>query len=100
MMNRVGTFFLGFLVGGAVVYTSLHYHIVRAHNGMHLIPKMSSTFSETYVDVRGFGFQDWTDHASLAAAISAAGKTEIMQGSITQPIHEAVDGFMDRVTRP
>ncbi len=28
-MNRIGTFFLGFLVGGVVVYTSLHYHIVR-----------------------------------------------------------------------
>ena len=97
-MTRVGTFFLGFLVGGAVVYSSLHYHIVRAHDGVHFIPKMTSTFSETYVDVRNFGFQDWTDRAALTAAISAAGKTEIMQGAITQPVHEAVDGFMDRMT--
>ena len=33
-MNRLGTFFLGFLVGGAVVYFSLHYHVVRAY-GRH-----------------------------------------------------------------
>ena len=96
-MSRLGTFFLGFLVGGAVVYTSLHYHIVRAHEGIHMIPKMRSTFSETYVDVRNFGVQDWSQRASLAAAVTAAGKTEIMHGAIAQPMHEAVDNFMDRV---
>lgn len=97
-MNRLGTFCLGFLVGGAVVYSSLHYHVVRANDGVHFIPKVSSTFSETYVDVREFGFQEWSDRAALAAAISAAGKAEIMQGTITQPINRAVEGFMERVS--
>jgi hypothetical protein len=97
-MPRVGTFFLGFLVGGAVVYTSLHYHIVRANDGVHFIPKMTSSFSETYVDVRHFSVQDWADRVSLSTAVTAAGKSQMMHGSLVQPMHQAVDGFMGRIT--
>ena len=89
----MGSFFLGFLVGGAVVYGSLHYHLVRANDVLHLVPKVTSTFSETYVDVRSFGIQEWSERAALAAAIQRAGKGEILQGAVTRPVHEAIDGF-------
>jgi hypothetical protein len=93
-MNRIGTFFLGFLVGGVVVYTSLHFHIVRATEGLHFVPKVTSTFSETYVDVRDFGLDDWSQHPALVAALTQAGKTSILQGAITQPIQQAAEGLI------
>ena len=94
-MGRFGAFVLGFLIGGATVYASLHYHIVRAHDGVHFIPKMSSTFAETYVDIRNFGFEEWNQHRGLALAIGQAGKTHLLQGVAIAPIQNAVDGMRD-----
>jgi hypothetical protein len=96
-MNRIGTFFLGFLIGGAVVYSSLHYHVVRAGDGIHFVPKVASTFSETYVDVRHFSVEDWNEHRALAAALTQAGKTDILRGAVVQPLHDAVDGFIQQI---
>jgi hypothetical protein len=94
-MGRFGTFILGFLLGGATVFGSLHYHVVRANDGVHFIPKMSSTFTETLVDIRSFGFEEWNQHRSLAFAIQQAGKTELLQGVALQPVQNAVDGMRD-----
>ena len=94
-MGRIGTFVLGFLLGGATVYASLHYHVVRADDGVYFIPKMSSTFAETYVDIRNFGFEEWNQHRSLVFAITQSGKTDLLQGVAIQPIQNAVDGVRD-----
>ena len=91
-MGRVGTFIFGFLLGGACVYASLHYHFIRADDGMHVVAKVSSTFSETYVDIRSFGFDEWNGHRMLSAAIVQAGKPELMQGFATNTIQNAVGG--------
>ncbi len=99
-MNRIGTFFVGFLLGGLTCYGALHFHIVRANDSVHFIPKLTSTLTETYVDVREFGFDDWRERSSLAAAITAAGKTEIMQGTVTRPFGQMLDGYMGGASNP
>jgi hypothetical protein len=98
-MNRIGTFFLGFLIGAVTIYAALHYHIVRTHGGVELIPKVTSTLSETYVDIRDFGFQEWSQHQTLAAAIAHAGKAELLQGAVTQPLQDAVGGVLEQLDR-
>lgn len=95
-MGRVGTFFLGFLFGGAVVWWSLHYHIVRANDGLHYVPKVTSTFSESYVDVRSFGFEEWNQHRELALALTNAKKTDLMQGVATGAFENAVNNAFNR----
>ena len=94
-MGRFGAFVLGLVVGGLSVFGALHYHVVRAHEGVHVIPKMNSTFSETYVDIREFGFEEWNQHRELAFAITRAGKTHLIQGVALQPMQDAVDGMRD-----
>ena len=96
-MGRFGCFLLGFLLGGATIYGSLHYHLVRAHDGFHFIPKLTSTFSQTYVDIREFGFEQWAAHQSLALAITRAEKTELMHGVAVEPLRETLNGFLDRL---
>ncbi len=98
-MNRIGTFFLGFLVGAVTIYASLHYHVLRTADGVQLIPKLTSTLSETFVDVRQFGFQEWSEHQALAAAIARAGKSELLQGAVTQPLQDVVGGVMGQFDR-
>lgn len=96
-MGKVGTFIFGFLLGGVFVYTTLHYHLIRADDGMHMVPKVSSTFSETYVDIRTFGYDEWNGHRLVAEAIFKEGKPELVQGVVTNPINNAVGGVLQSV---
>ena len=77
-MGRISNFLLGVIVGAGAVYGSLKYHVVHAEDGMHLIPKVSSSFDEIYVDVREFGPTDWSEHKSLAVALVQADKEDVM----------------------
>jgi hypothetical protein len=92
-MGRLGTFLLGFLLGGATVFTSLHYHLIRATDGFHLVPKVQSTFAESYVDIRGFGYDDWMEHRALALAIVQADKGHLIEGIGTQLFEDALSGL-------
>lgn len=94
-MGRFGTFLLGFLVGGATVYSSLHYHVVRADDGFHMVPKLTSTFSETYVDVRNFGFEEWNQHRSLALALAQSDKGYLVQGIAVDALQNTMNDLFN-----
>ena len=89
-MGRIGNFLLGFLIGGATVYASLHYHVVRADDGMHMVPKLTSTFAETYVDVRGFGFDEWNQHRTLALALAQSDKGYLVEGIAVDALDQSM----------
>lgn len=58
-MRRLSTFILGMVAGGAILFVLLHYHLVSATSGWHLVPKLNPTLAGTYVDIRTFGPGDW-----------------------------------------
>lgn len=97
MFGRLGTFLTGFLLGGVTVYTALHYHVVRANDGLHLIPKLRSTFAESYVDIRNFGVEDWNQHRELALAVAQAGHEDLLHGVAVQPVLDAMNGFLNQL---
>lgn len=80
-MKSVVVFLIGMALGGALVYTSLKYHVVRADDGLHMVPKMTGQFTETYVDIRGFGVEDWAQHRALAVALVDAKKHQLLAES-------------------
>lgn len=94
-MSRFPSFVAGLLVGAVMVYVSLKFHIVRANDGFHMIPKLSAEFGETYVDIRQFNLTDWDDHPSLAIAITRADKGELLQNSASESLRHAVDGVLN-----
>ena len=65
----LGTFLSGAAVGGSLVFGSLSYHFLRTEEGVQVVPKLSATFHETYIDVRNFGAGDWARHKTIVAAI-------------------------------
>ena len=67
---------------------------------LHFVPKIASTLSETYVDIRGFGFQEWNEHRVLAAAIAKAGKPELIQGVAINSLENAIGNTFDAVGFP
>jgi hypothetical protein len=90
-MRRLVTFVLGLLVGGSVVYSSLKYHIVRAGDGFHLIPKLTAEFSQTYVDIRQYDLNDWAQHQALAIALTRAGQDHLLRDAAMGGLRDAVD---------
>ena len=88
-------FFLGFIVGGAVVFTSLKYHVLRTDEGIQLVPKLNATFSKTYFDVRGFDVQDWTQHRTLSAAVVAAKKEHLFHGAASESLRQGLQGVLN-----
>ena len=96
-MGRISFFLAGLLVGALAMFTSLKYHVVRADDGFHLVPKMQSDFSEAYVDVRQFDSSDWNDHRELAVAVVKADKSHLLQDSTLGGLRESVDTVLQNL---
>ncbi len=93
-MRRVMTFFLGMVAGGILLYGAEHYHLVRAPDGFHLIPKTESKLAATYVDIRNFTPADWAQHADVAMAITKAKQGQLLENSATQSLQDSVQDFL------
>lgn len=96
-MKGFGPFLIGCILGGAAVFASLSYHFVQTKDGVEMIPKLTPTFSETYVDSRAFGPTDWTQRKQLVAAITQANKFDkVIGGQAIQHIQDAAQGFVNQ----
>lgn len=94
-MGQIGSFLGGLAVGGAAVFIGLKYHVVRANDGVHLVPKLQARFDEAYVDIRNFGFEDWNKHRGLAVAMAQAEKGYLMQETTTDSLRRSVDSVLE-----
>ncbi|MCA9238171.1 MAG: hypothetical protein KDA44_22015 [Planctomycetales bacterium] len=92
-MKRLSTFIIGMLVGGALLWMALNYHLIRARDGLHLVGKTSATLANTYVDVRNFRPADWVKHPEVTDAILSS-KNQALIDSAT---NGTIDGVLDRV---
>jgi|HubBroStandDraft_1064217.scaffolds.fasta_scaffold424529_1 hypothetical protein len=90
----LGTFMSGAAVGGSLVFGSLSYHFLRTEEGLQMVPKLSATFHETYIDVRNFGAGDWALHKTIVAAIVRAKKDAIFEGTAVNTSHEGVTSLL------
>jgi hypothetical protein len=98
-MARLGSFIGGCVVGGVAVFTGLKYHVVRAGDGVHLVPKLQAQFTDAYVDVRKFTFEDWNKHRELAVAMTQAEKGYLLQESATDSLRQSVDNVLEGLGR-
>ena len=85
-MSRLPTFLAGMVVGAALLYVAMNYHVMRASDGLHLIAKPTARLSETFVDVRAYSMADWAGHPQLAAALVQADKQYLLGDSAAASI--------------
>jgi hypothetical protein len=85
------------LVGGGLIFGSQNYHVLRTDDGVTMVPKLTSSFSDIYVDVRNFGVTDWAQHKALAAAIVKAKKESIFKDSTSASVKQGVDNFVNEL---
>ena len=93
-MPRLSSFLAGVLIGGALVFMALKYHVVRAADGHHVIPKVTAEFGDAYVDIRQFGGADWEAHPALATAIVKAEKNDLMQDAAAANLRQSLDNVL------
>ncbi len=91
------TFLLGMVVGSTLLYGAQQYHLIRAKDGFHLVPKVESKLAATYVDIRNFTVSDWAQHADVAMALADANQSQLMETSAADAIRNGVDRLLDRV---
>jgi hypothetical protein len=98
-MSRLGALVLGVLVGAAGVYGLLHYHVLRTADGYELVPKLSTTFSDTYVDTRQFGVSDWMEHKELAQAVMKADKQDLFKDATIGSLEGGISDMLDKLRK-
>ncbi|TVS15288.1 MAG: hypothetical protein EA424_16540 [Planctomycetaceae bacterium] len=93
-MGRFWIFFWGMVVGAILLYGAMTYHVVNTHDGLQVVPKTTSGLAGTYVDIRGFGIDDWAEHRDLAMALIQAGKGELLGDAAISPVRETLEAWL------
>lgn len=78
-MQKIQGFLFGFVVGAALMFAGLRYHVIRASDGYHVIPKVTAHLRLPYTDIREFTVEDWQSNADLVVAITRSKNTALKQ---------------------
>ena len=87
-MSKVNSFFLGVIVGIAGLYCATTYHVVRAEDGVHFVPKVSSGIGNAYVDIREFDAAQWGEHKNVALALINANQEDLLKDSAVSELRQ------------
>ena len=94
-MNRIPTFLIGVLVGVVLTFGAQRYHLVRAEDGFHAVPRVTGGLADVYVNIRGFDLSDWNRHRALAAALVKADKSYLFRDAAEKSLYDSVDQALD-----
>lgn len=94
-MGKIYTFLLGGFTGFGLCYFAMGHHVVHAEDGLHLVPKVETSLSQAYVDIRGFGPGDWQQYPKLGAAIAASDDAELKQMVLGNTVEQGVNRILD-----
>ena len=96
-MHRLSSFLSGLVLGAAGLYWAMTFHVVRADDGVHVVPKVTRGLSDAYVDIRSFAAPDWYQHRGLSAAVVNAKKEYLIGDSslngLRQTAHNALESL-------
>ena len=99
-MKRLMTFLCGMIAGAVLLLGALKYHVIRANDGLHLVPKLDAKLAAAYVDIRSFTLADWAQHPDLAAALIDDDQHELVEGAASDALRKGLDQFFDRNSSP
>jgi hypothetical protein len=93
-MSRLWSFLLGAVVGAVLLHVAMSYHIVRAGDGYYVIAKSPARLAQSYVDIRGFGFAEWSGHPQLASALVQSNKQHLLGDSAVSSLQQSVNNLL------
>lgn len=98
-MRRIWTFVSGIIVGGILIFAAMNYHIIRANDGLHVVPKVDAQLALTYADIRDFTVADWAKNSELAAALMNANRRDLVDSAIGNTLDNSFEKWINRDTR-
>jgi hypothetical protein len=95
-MDRFGNFLIGVIAGVAGLYAAMHFTLIRADDGFHLIPKIAAKLDMPFEDVRGMKLQQWQKKQPLALAIVRAQKGHLLKDPSLMAFKENAKQVLNR----
>jgi hypothetical protein len=80
-MDRAGNFVIGLLTGMVSLFFVMHYTLVRAHDGFHIVAKIAPRLEIPFEDIRQYDLAQWQRKQPLALALIKARKGHVFQDS-------------------
>ena len=99
-MSKIWILLAGIGMGAILMFVSMQYHLVRATDGLHLVPKTSAHLGSVYTDVREFTFRDWQEHRDLVLAISNSGDAALQEQAAKGALGNTVEDAWNAWTKP
>ena len=82
------------------MFVALRFHVIRAADGWHLIPKNTGQIGDIYVDIREFDAKQWADHKILAADITVAKKQYLIGDSVVDDVQHTLRDTVRNLAAP
>ena len=98
-MDRFGNFLIGVFAGAVGLYAVMHFTLIRADDGFHLIPKIAAKLDMPFEDVRAMKLQQWQKKQPLALAIVRAQKGHLLKDPSLMAFRENAKLVLDRYQR-
>jgi hypothetical protein len=90
-MKRFKPYFLGMLIGTALTFIALRYHVIRHDDGISLVPRHPQpALRSIYSDVREWGGAMWEQHPEVAQAVIADDKIDVISDEALDQVSEQV----------
>jgi len=99
-MNRFSSFVLGLMVGILGLYITMHFSLVRAVDGYHIIPKIAAKIEVPYTDIRKFSLENWQRKQSLALAILKANKGHLLHDQSLIGFRQSTQRMLEQFSMP
>ncbi len=96
-MGRLTSFLTGAFVGATIMVLAMKFHYVHADDGFHVVPKLTSSMSDTYADIRDYGISDWNEHRLLLAALVKAEKSHVVKDKNLDAIGKKFTNALDEL---
>lgn len=95
-MNRTASFLMGIGIGVLGLYAAMHFTLVRAVDGVHVVPKIAPRIEFPYSDIRNFGLAQWQKKQGLALAILKAKKGYLIQDPTLLVFKQTTQKLLDQ----
>lgn len=81
-MKKLIGLVLTLALGAGLMFMAMNYHVVRANDGHHFIPKAEAGLGQAYVDIREFTVADWKETSTLAQNIANSDDAVLQQEAL------------------
>lgn len=87
-MRHLFLLLLGITIGAGGMYFAFRYHVVRAEEGVLLVPRHNATLTDAYADVRAWDAAEWQKHPDLIRSLVARGRGDLIVEPLSRNLIE------------